>query len=466
MRTLEHPRAAWAVALAVVFSAPLGATVASAAPAAAQPSATGSGSDWPAFLGPNGDARSTETGILTQWPEEGLRLLWYREVGEGYSAPAVAGGRLFHFDRTGDRARLVSLDRRTGTELWSREYPTDYVDSYGYSNGPRASPVVDGDRVYIYGVEGRLRCHRAGDGELLWEVDTVPEFGVVQNFFGVGATPVVFGDLLLVMVGGSPPESPKIHSGSVRPNGSAIVAFDKETGEVRYRTGDELASYSTPSLAEIGGRPWLLAFTRGGLLGLDPRSGRQDFFFPWRAKILESVNASKPVVAGDTVFLSETYGPGSALLRVRDGGYEVVWQDQPKSRNKAMRTHWNTAVHHDGFLYGSSGRGPGDAELRAVRLADGGIAWSRPGLQRATLLYADGHFLVLSESGELRLVEARADAYREVAVQDLTQLQKDDGQPLVRPPAWNAPILAHGILYVLGKDTLLALELIPPAGSP
>ncbi len=445
--------------------------------------------DWPAFLGPTGDSKSPERLDPRVWTTPGgPPLAWWREVGDGYSAPAVAAGRLFHFDRHGDRARLTCLDAASGEELWRAEYPTAYEDYYGYSNGPRASPVVDGDRVYVFGVEGRLRCHRVSDGELLWEVDTTAEFGVVQNFFGVGSTPVVEGDLLIAMVGGSPPGSPGIHSGEVEGNGSGLVAFDKRSGEVRYRLSDELASYATPRLVTIGGRRLGFAFTRGGLLAFDPRAGRSEFFFPWRARILESVNASTPVVVGDTVFISETYGPGSALLRVApragdegaDGpGYEVVWQDPP-GRGKSLRTHWNTAIHHQGFLYASSGRSTGDAELRCVEHATGEVRWREKGLNRASLLYADGHFLVLGEYGTLRLVAADPERYREIAAVDYSAVMVPEPggageRPLLVFPAWNAPVLANGRLYLTGKDTLVALDLraapaetdqLPRPGSP
>ncbi len=425
------------------------------------------GSDWESFLGPTGNSKTAETGIRLDWPQTGLPVAWVIATGEGYSAPAVSRGRLFHFDRVDDRARLSCLDAGTGREIWQQSYPTTYSDYYDYSNGPRTSPVVDGDRVYTFGVEGRLRCHRIVDGAVLWDVDTVERFGVVQNFFGVGSSPVVHENLLIAVVGGSPPGSPRIHTGSVTGNGSGLVAFDKRTGEVRYRVTDELAGYSTPVIAAIGGRDWGFAFMRGGLIGFDPIAGTQDFFFPWRAKILESVNASTPVVVGDTVFVSETYGPGSALLKVEPGGYDVVWQDPP-GRGKALQTHWNTPVFHDGYLYGSSGRSTSNAELRCVRHATGEVMWSRKGLGRATLLYANGHFVVLSENGELRLIRASPESYQEVALDDLSARPGPASRPasqpsgsLITPPAWNAPVPANGLLYVRGKDTLVALELDP-----
>ena len=418
----------------------------------------GGGSDWPRFLGPTGDARSPETGIPLERPEGGLPVVWELETGEGYSMPSIARGRLFLFDRRGEKARLTTLASETGEELWRREYPTDYEDYYGYSNGPRASPVVDGERVYTFGVEGMLRAHRVTDGELLWQVDTTARFGVVQNFFGAGSSPVVEGDLLIVPVGGSPPGSPKIHSGSVRGNGSGLVAFDKATGEVRYAVSDELASYGSPTLATIGARRWGFHFARGGLIGFEPATGKIDFHFPWRSKVVESVNAATPVVVGDTVLISETYGPGSALLEVEPGGYEVVWKDPPESRRQSLAVHWNTPVHHRGHVYASSGRNSGDAELRSVELATGEVKWSHPGLARSTLLYADGHLLVLTEYGRLLLVEATPERYNEVA--DLTPTDAD-GRPLLAYPVWSPPALTHGLLYLRGKGRMLCLELIP-----
>jgi outer membrane protein assembly factor BamB len=418
------------------------------------------GSDWPGFLGPTADGKSAETGILKSWTKNGPPLLWHMSVGEGYAAPSVAAGRLFLFDRHGDKARLTCLDARTGTELWRSEYATGYEDMYQFSNGPRAVPVIDGDLVYTLGVEGRLRCQRVKDGSLVWDVDTAKAFGVVQNFFGAGSAPVVEGDLLIAAIGGSPAESPGIQSGRVKGNGSGIVAFDKRNGKVRYKITDELAGYSSPTLATIGERRWGFLFARGGLVGFEPGSGKVDFHFPFRAKKLESVNASNPVVVGDTVFITESYGPGSALLRVRPGGYEIVRRDAGP-RDQSMSCHFMTPIHHEGFLYGSSGEGSGEAELRAVALASGKIMWRKPGLGRVTLLYVDEHLVVFTERGRLLLVEATPERYKVVAEATPRLAKAAAAGQLLEYPAWSAPVLADGVLYLRGKERLAAMELIP-----
>ncbi len=427
-----------------------------------------SGWDWPTFLGPQKNGKSPER-ILVDWPATGPEILWFREVGEGYSAPSVAGSRVLVFDRVGDTARLSAWNADSGEEIWTRGYPTRYEDLYQYSGGPRSSPVIDGERVYTYGVEGRLRAHRLLDGEVLWDVDTAADFGVVQNFFGVGSTPVVEGDLLIVMVGGSPENSPRISSGEVRGNGSGIVAFDKATGEVRYRLSDELASYTTPAVATHGDRRWAFAYTRGGLLAFEPTTGEQDFFFPWRAKKLESVNAASPVVVGDTVFISESYGPGSVLLRFGRGEPEVLWKD-PR-RDQSLSLHWATPIYHRGTLYASSGQSSGEAQLRAVEHATGKVLWSQPGLGRSTLLYADEHFFVLTETGRLLLIEANAERFVPKAEIDLgtsdstsnaeAKAKAEPGvadRPRLRFPVWNAPVLSRGRLYLRGRDQIVVLD--------
>ncbi|HEV3028655.1 MAG TPA: PQQ-binding-like beta-propeller repeat protein, partial [Planctomycetota bacterium] len=163
------------------------------------------GIDWPGFLGPRHDGTSPEKGLALPWPSAGPRILWHRELGESYGACSILKGRLFQFDRQGDQMRLVCLRSETGEELWRYEYPSSYRDGYGAGNGPRSCPVADQDRVFVFDPAGILSCVRVQDGQLVWKKDTARDFGVVPNFFGVGSTPLVEGDLLLVMIGGSPP---------------------------------------------------------------------------------------------------------------------------------------------------------------------------------------------------------------------------------------------------------------------
>jgi outer membrane protein assembly factor BamB len=412
--------------------------------------------DWPRFLGPFGTCVSPETGIRTNWTG-GLRVLWQLPVGEGYCAPTVANGKLFHFDRRGNQVRLTAYTADAGKELWRFEYPTEYRDKYGYDGGPRACPVVDGERVYCYGPEGILHCLAAGDGKPIWKVDTQATYKVVQNFFGVSGVPVIEGDLLIVPVGGSPAGPDPDDFRDLKSNGTGLIAFDKLTGKERYRTTDALASYSSPTVTEVAGKRIGLYWSRHKLIGFDPANGTVAWQFPWRAKILESVNAANPVVVGDRVLLTECYGVGGVLLRVTPNGPEVVWKDDADSRRKRLECHWNTPIHVNGYVYGSSGRNTDNAELRCVELATGDVKWREPELGRASLTLVDGHFVVLTELCQLLLVKPDATRFAEVGRMNLGR----SGADLLKPPCWASPVIAGGRLYVRGAGRLVCLELIP-----
>jgi outer membrane protein assembly factor BamB len=452
--------------LALLLAAGCGGAPSAAAPdvqppAAQNPAAASGGSpgsDWPCFLGPLGTSVSTEKGIITPWPKDGLRVVWHMKTGIGYAPVVISRGRLFLFDRHEDKARLTCMKSTTGEVLWKFEYPTNYRDRYNYNNGPRCCPVVDGDRVYIHGAEGMLHCVRFDDGKLVWKVDERKDFNIIQNFFGVASTPVVEKDLLIVQVGGSAKDANARDFINLKGNGSGVVAFDKYTGKVKYKITDELASYASPVLATIKSRRWCFVFARGGLIGFEPATGKVDFHFPWRCEDLESVNAANPVVVDDEVFISETYGPGSALLKVKRGGYDVLREESKQA--KSMQTHWMTPIYHDGYLYGSSGRHKKNAELRCIELATGKVMWRVPGLGRTSLLMVDGHFICLSEVGAVILMKVNPQKFEAVSIiREVHEAGKDDA--LLEEPCWAAPILAHGLMYIRGEGRLVCLELIP-----
>jgi outer membrane protein assembly factor BamB len=413
------------------------------------------GADWESFLGKNSNSYSPEKGIAP-WPASGPKILWGARMAEGYSMPAISRGRAFLFDQAKGTARLRCCNSENGKELWSFTYDSDYQDSYGYSNGPRCYPVVDGARVYILGPEGLLHCINISNGKVIWKINTVADFNVIQNFFGVGSTPTIDGELLLVPVGGSPKGSDKNDFSQLKGNGSAVVAFNKYTGKIVYQFSNELASYSSPLIATIDNRKYGLHFARGGLIGFEPATGKQDFFFPWRSRILESVNAATPVVVGNKIFISETYGPGSALLEVNKGAIKVLWDDETRGRDKAMLAHWNTPIHVDGFIYGSSGRHKSNAELRCIELNTGKVKWSVPELTRCSLLQVDGHFICQAEDGLLYLIKINPEKFEKVSVASLSA----NGVSLLQEPCWSAPVLSHGLLYVRGRNTLICIDLM------
>ncbi len=450
------------------------------------------GEDWPQFLGPRGDNTSTETGLVERWSDEGPPVVWQMRTGNGYTAPSIRGNRLVLFHRIGDEEVVDCLRADTGERLWRYSYPSHFSDPYGYSNGPRATPLLTVTRCYTFGAEGKLTCLDLKTGRRIWMRDTNADWNVPRYFFGFGCTPILEGDRLIVLVGGQP--------------NSGVVAFDAETGKTlwenvgkdtwdgaetgwperpRYSwTGTEmLVSYSSPIAATIHGKRHVLCLMRQGLVSLDPRDGSLNFNYWFRSRAHESVNAARPVVVGDQILLSAAYRVGSALLKVhKDGrGYDVVWRNP---RN--LLTHWSTAIPIDGYVYGFSARHEADATLRCVELATGRVMWQATGLEpvrdrlvfdpitgryrdrptgrlvepfygRGSAILADSRLIVLNEHGMLALIKPNPERCEEICRTYLPQL---------RDPTWPAPVLSRKRLYLRGRNELLCLDLAPNASSP
>ena len=246
--------------------------------------ARGQAADWPHFLGPTSDGISTETGLISAWPSGGPKVLWKKQIGTGYSAPAIRDGRLVLFHRVKNEEIVQAFDVKTAKPLWQHSYPTRYRDPFGYNNGPRCSPLLTEKHCFTYGAEGVLHCLDVKTGKPVWQRKTSEEFQIPEAFFGVGASPVLEGDLLIVMVGGQP--------------NSTMVAFKKDTGKtvwesvgqktwegkpaigwpgeplVRWNSFEKLASYATPTLATVNGKRMLFSLTRQGLVGMNPKVAR------------------------------------------------------------------------------------------------------------------------------------------------------------------------------------------------
>jgi len=328
--------------------------------------------------------------------------------------------------------------------------------------------VIDGDRVYVIDETGVLHCVQAGTSNVLWKKDTSAEFDVAENRFGVAATPMVVDDLLLLIVGGGKIDSSS-HSSTKQPtpNGSAMVALDKETGEIVYAVGNHLADYASPVTAKINGVDLVLALLRDGLVATAANSGEILAHFPWQAKDLMSVNAATPVVVGNEVFVSSAFGQGSALLRVEPTGFVPVWKDASDSDEKRFEAYFSTPVFHDGYLYGCSGQNSHDAVLRCIKWSTGEVMWSQDGLNRVSLILAGGKLICLTEYGELLLVNATPEAYQ-LASQASLPLPSTERLPpevrvpgLLEYPCWAAPVLSRGFLYLRSANRLVCLDLVP-----
>jgi outer membrane protein assembly factor BamB len=412
------------------------------------------GDDWPSWLGPAADGSSRETGWLKDWPPVGPPRLFEKTVGEGYSAVAVAEGRLILFHRVEDEIRVESLDPLTGEARWRFGYPTDYTDRYGYNGGPRCAPIVrriEGKPlVFTLGPSGSLHALDLETGKVAWTREIEKGLGLPSNFFGVGAAPLLDGKRLFVNLGGTDAGTGK------------TLAVDALTGATAWMAPTDGGAYAAPCLAEIAGERQLFIFHRGGLSAFDPSSGREKWKFPWQSRIYESVNAATPLVIGDLLFFSSTYGMGGVALRVKKDSFDVVWKDDPTIREKKLDIHWSTPNVVSGLIYGFAGRHEEGSVLRCVELATGRVLWSWESyLGRGSMLHSDGHFIALGERGDLALLKLGPEGH-----QELRRVPR-----VLRYPAWTPPVLSNGVLYLRAESRLIAMDLrvkkgdVPPAAG-
>lgn len=389
--------------------------------------------DWPQFLGPDRNGISAETNLAGAWPAAGPQVRWKKEIGQGFSGPVVARGKLILFHRKTDQEIIDCLDARSGGEVWHFASPTSYQDDFGFDEGPRATPAIVQDKVYAMGAEGVVHCLDFQSGREIWRVDCKKKFQCPKGFFGMACSPLVEGGVVILNIGGR--------------GGAGIIALDNTTGALRWQQGNAGAGYSSPIAASIHGKRYALAFTRSGLAAVNPSNGAAYFDFPWRSRDNNSVNAATPVVSDDLIFLTASYGTGAVLLRVENDQAQKVW-----SGDEALSCHYATPVLSQGYLYGVDGRAdPGlqpRPSLRCVELKTGRVCWTQDDFGAATLIRAGRQLFILTEQGELLCAAADPKEFH-IA-----------GQAQILPVGVRAcPALADGCLYARARDKLVCVDL-------
>ena len=385
--------------------------------------------DWPQWLGPNRDGTSSETGLSTTWPAGGPKQLWQRDVGQGFAGPVIAGNRLILFHRLGNKEVVECLQPADGKKLWEYSYDTSFEDSFRKGNGPRSTPLIHGQRVVTLGADGVLTCLDLGNGQKVWQRFLLKEYKVPDSYFGIGTSPIVEQDMVLVNVGA-------VDAG--------IVAFKLETGKEVWRATKDQASYSSPVCCTVGGARLAVFLTRVGVVVLDPATGKVHYQKRWRARIDASVNAATPIVAGDLAFISSSYDTGALLLKLRADGADEIW-----SGDDIMSNHYNTCVQHQGYLYGFDGRQESGPRLRCVELKTGKVQWTKERFGCGSMILVQGHILLLTEQGDLVMMEASPTAYRE----------KARSRVFDRPPCRAQIALADGKLFARDQVKLVCWSL-------
>lgn len=428
--------------------------------------------DWPRHLGPADDASSTEAPLLTDFGEKTPAKVWEVGMGEGYASPAISGDRLVIFHALDGHETAECLHRETGKRFWSFSYPIDYRDRYGFANGPRASPVIAEGVVLLLGVTSQLHAVDLQTGKKIWQHDLRAKYRVPQDFFGHGSSPLVHEGQVIVQVGGKlesldGSESKRERAAKLATAGVSVAAFDLKSGAMVWETHHAWgASYASPLITPLHGKPKLLVFAggesdppTGGLLCLDPRTGKIDSEFPWRADDYISATASSPTVIPDKnrVFVTTCYPKGRPL-----GGamveYDTAFQPRQVWQSPKIGGHWMTPIFHEDHLYAVDGERENNSRLVCVHAETGEevwektLTWQDPGLAqrlgrsgpvtlgffRGSLLRLGSGFLGWGELGTLMWLDLSPAGGQ---VKQQTQL-------FYAANSWSLPALSQGLLYV------------------
>jgi outer membrane protein assembly factor BamB len=385
--------------------------------------------DWPQLHGPTRDGHSTETGLNWNWPKEGPPVAWTIDVGQGWAGPVVAGERLILFHRVENNEVVACLDPATGKERWKFAYHTRYRDDFGFDEGPRATPLIAEGRIFTLGANGDLHGLQLATGKKLWHRNLLDDYTADKGFFGIACSPIVAAGKLLINVGGK---------------GAGIVAFDPATGKELWKATDDEASYSSPMVAEINGKPLAIFLTRDGLVALEPETGKVRYTHHWRPRQRDSVSAATPLVWKNEIFLSVSYSTGAVLLRPKGNELEEVW-----SNDRSLSCHYNTPVRVGDYLYGCHGRVDArNVDLRCVEWKTGTVKWSMPKWGAATLIAVDGGLLALTEGGDLVRFDSSPDGYKERS-----------RATILGSPTRAAPALANGMLFARDEKKLVCVKL-------
>ena len=405
--------------------------------------------EWPQWRGPTGDGVWREQGIVTELPEPAIPLRWRVDISSGYTGPTVADGRVYVMDRVASPVqieRVHCFEWQTGERLWSHEYERVYRN-VDYVAGPRACVVVHDGLAYALGTMGDLHCLDATSGRIVWRQDLLEKYGIRMPIWGISASPIVFGDLVIVQVGGV---------------SACLVAFDRRTGQERWKALDDRASYSTPVIVEQNGQKILVCWTGDNVVGLDPDSGQVHWKYPYPPKEMV-ISIPSPVIEGDRLFLTNFFD-GSLMLRLLPDrlAVEKIWRRAGASEQQTDGLHSTitTPLIIGDHIYGVDSYG----EFRALNAATGERVWENleivPRARWATahLVRNGDRVWILNERGKLlvaSLTPQGAVVHSSAHLIDPTrdQLNQRDGV------VWSQPAFAYRHIFARNDEELVCASL-------
>ena len=404
----------------------------SAAPISAQTDANG---EWPQFLGPQRNGLSSETGLLDRWPDDGPQELWRVPGGVGMSGLAISRGRVLTLVQREGKQWLIALDAKTGDSIWQTPLAPEYRNAMG--NGPRGTPAISGDQVFVFTGEGILSAHGFADGKQLWSHHVVKELSGKEAEYGMACSPLVVGEQVIVTAGAAK---------------GTLVAFDTQSGKQLWTAGKDPAGYSSPALLNVGGRQQIVAFTGSSALGVDPAKGTLLWRYPFKTNF--ECNITTPLEIKEDVFLSAGEDHGSVLLGLKPkaDSFEIseVWSSF--GNKSVLRNEWQTSMLLDGYLYGldnAGGAGP-ITHLTCIAAATGERKWQQARFGKGNLIAADGKLFLTTMKGELVLVRATPERYDELS------------RATVLGSTRQAPALSNGRLFLRDDKEIVCLNVRKP----
>lgn len=417
-----------------------------------------SAEDWPEWRGKGRLGVWTETGIVEQFPAKGLPVLWRTPIKAGYSGPSVADGRVFITDyaetgRLRGIERAIALDERTGKILWTREWPVDYGRlSFNWAIGPRATPTVDGDRVYFLGATGVLLCVDVKTGEIRWQKDYVKDYGTTLPTWGMAGAPLVDGPRLIGLVGGEP--------------NAKVVAFDKMTGTELWRAlpSNSEPGYGPPTIIHAGGTRQLIIWHPKAVASLDPTSGKLYWEVPM--EVTYGMTLATPVLSGSRLLVSAFYN-GSMMLELDEKrpAARMVWKGKSDSETETDGLHAviNTPIVDGDYIYGICSYG----QFRCLKAATGERVWETPLVTKERARWASGlmvqngkRVFINNDRGELIMARLSPQGFAEIG---RTMLIKPTSPPGNRRELtdvnWSHPAYANRHIYARNDQEIICASL-------
>jgi outer membrane protein assembly factor BamB len=384
---------------------------------------------WTQWGGPHFNFTADSKGLASEWSTDGPKKLWSRPLGEGYSAVLVDGGKLYTMYRAENKERVVCMDAQTGAGVW--EYAYDGAPREGhvaeFGDGPRATPLLAGDRLYTIGVSGKLHCLDKNKGTVNWTHDLWTDFGGSVLNHGYSSSPILYKDTVIVLSGGTD---------------QSIIAFHAKDGKVAWKGLSFGNSYSTPRIFKVHGEDQLVTFMATEVIGVDPNNGELKWQFPHENQWKQ--NISMPILMDDILFISSPDAGARGLKISKEGGRFSV--AEAWATRKVQFYHVST-VHVGDFVYGSTGT-QAPAFLVGINMKTGELAWRERGFAKSNCLLADGRLIVLDEDGNLALATAKP-----------TGLTVHSKAKVSQAVSWTVPTLVGKTLYVRDKKNLIAFDL-------